>query len=132
MLAMATRWLTIMALAMLAITPNIASGKSCGTSKTCVWEKIWPSPVHVGQNLPQVQNRIGLEASAIAKPPQVISFGQWVAVEEVLDTGEWEVVYNLRIADYHTYFVTDWDWAFPGQCCKKPASAVASFRPGTL
>jgi hypothetical protein len=38
--------------------------------------------------------------------------GQWVAVEEVLDTGEWEVVYNLRITDYHTYFVGDWDWGF--------------------
>jgi hypothetical protein len=38
--------------------------------------------------------------------------GQWVAVEDILDTGEWEVVYNLRIADYHTYFVTDWDWGF--------------------
>ena len=38
--------------------------------------------------------------------------GQWVQVEEILDTGEWEVVYNLRIADYHTYFVTDWDWGF--------------------
>jgi hypothetical protein len=38
--------------------------------------------------------------------------GQWVTVEDVLDTGEWEVVYNLRIADYHTYFVTDWDWGF--------------------
>ena len=38
--------------------------------------------------------------------------GQWVAVEDVLETGEWEVVYNLRIADYHTYFVTDWDWGF--------------------
>jgi hypothetical protein len=38
--------------------------------------------------------------------------GQWAAVEDVFDTGEWEVVYNLRIADYHTYFVTDWDWGF--------------------
>ena len=38
--------------------------------------------------------------------------GQWVAVEDILDTGEWEVVHNLCIADYHTYFVTDWDWGF--------------------
>jgi RHS repeat-associated protein len=38
--------------------------------------------------------------------------GQWVAVEEVLDTGEYERVYNLRIADYHTYFVGSEEWGF--------------------
>jgi hypothetical protein len=31
--------------------------------------------------------------------------GQWVAVEEVYDTGEHEPVYNLRVAQHHTYFV---------------------------
>ena len=31
--------------------------------------------------------------------------GQWAAVEDLLDTGVWETVYNLRIADFHTYFV---------------------------
>ena len=30
---------------------------------------------------------------------------QWVAVEDLLDTGKWEIVYNLQTADYHTYFV---------------------------
>jgi hypothetical protein len=30
---------------------------------------------------------------------------QWIAVEDLLDTGEYEAVYNLRIADYHIYFV---------------------------
>jgi hypothetical protein len=38
--------------------------------------------------------------------------GQWVAVEEVLDTGEYEPVFNLSIADYHTYFVGGWAWGF--------------------
>jgi RHS repeat-associated protein len=38
--------------------------------------------------------------------------GQWVAVEEVFDTGEYEVVYNLRAADYHTYFVGTIAWGF--------------------
>jgi Pretoxin HINT domain len=38
--------------------------------------------------------------------------GQWVAVEEVFDTGEWVRVYNLRIADHHTYFVTGEGWGF--------------------
>jgi hypothetical protein len=31
-------------------------------------------------------------------------------VEEVFDTGEWEAVYNLRVADHHTYFVGDDEW----------------------
>lgn len=39
--------------------------------------------------------------------------GVGVVVEEVWDTGEWEPVYNLRVADHHTYFVGDdtWGWA---------------------
>jgi hypothetical protein len=40
------------------------------------------------------------------------SDGTTVAVEEVFDTGEWLPVYNLRVADHHTYFVggDDWGW----------------------
>ena len=38
--------------------------------------------------------------------------GEWAAVEEVYDTGEWEPVYNLRVADHHTYFVGDETWGF--------------------
>jgi hypothetical protein len=34
------------------------------------------------------------------------------AVEEVFDTGEFETVYNLRVADYHTYFVGSRAWGF--------------------
>jgi RHS repeat-associated protein len=37
---------------------------------------------------------------------------RWVEVEEMFDTGEWETVYNLRVADYHTYFVGDTSWGF--------------------
>jgi hypothetical protein len=39
--------------------------------------------------------------------------GDWKAIKEVYDTGEWELVYNLRVADFHTYFVGDesWGWA---------------------
>ena len=32
--------------------------------------------------------------------------GEWVPVEGIDDKGEVETVYNLRVADYHTYFVT--------------------------
>ena len=38
--------------------------------------------------------------------------GQWIEVEEVYDTGEWETLYNLRVADCHTYFVGDEGWGF--------------------
>jgi hypothetical protein len=38
--------------------------------------------------------------------------GRWLPVEDLLDTGEAETVYNLRIADYHTYFVGAPDWGF--------------------
>jgi hypothetical protein len=31
--------------------------------------------------------------------------GHWLAVEAVRDTGREEVVYNCRVAEYHTYFV---------------------------
>src|SRR5262249_22418124 len=37
---------------------------------------------------------------------------QMVVVAEVADTGEWEVVYNLRVAEYHTYFVGCDEWGF--------------------
>jgi len=39
--------------------------------------------------------------------------GEWITVEELYDTGEWEAVYNLRVADWHTYFVGDeaWGWS---------------------
>ena len=42
--------------------------------------------------------------------------GQWVAVEDLLDTGDWEPVYNLRVADFHTYFVGDQGWGFSVWC----------------
>jgi RHS repeat-associated protein len=36
----------------------------------------------------------------------------WVSVEEVFDTGEYEWVYNVRVADFHTYFVGCEEWGF--------------------
>ncbi|MDW8244736.1 MAG: polymorphic toxin-type HINT domain-containing protein [Thermogemmata sp.] len=38
--------------------------------------------------------------------------GGTVAVEEVYDTGEYETVYNCRVADWHTYFVGSEEWGF--------------------
>jgi hypothetical protein len=38
--------------------------------------------------------------------------GGWVAVEGLDATGEWHTVYNLRVADCHTYFVGCEQWGF--------------------
>ena len=38
--------------------------------------------------------------------------GTTQVVNDLLDSGEWETVYNLRIADFHTYFVGGEDWGF--------------------
>ncbi|QVL34975.1 hypothetical protein KIH39_21220 [Telmatocola sphagniphila] len=40
------------------------------------------------------------------------SNGEWLTIRDLLDTGEFETVYNMRIADHHTYFVGDdrWGW----------------------
>lgn len=38
--------------------------------------------------------------------------GQLSVVQDILDTGEYETVYNVRIADYHTYFVGGREWNF--------------------
>lgn len=38
--------------------------------------------------------------------------GTWAAVEDLLDTGEWETVYNFRVKDFHTYFVGCGEWGF--------------------
>jgi hypothetical protein len=38
--------------------------------------------------------------------------GHWFAVEAVCDTEGYETVYNIRVAEYHTYFVgcLEWGW----------------------
>ncbi len=38
--------------------------------------------------------------------------GDWIEVEKVLITNESEAVYNLRVADHHTYFVGSRAWKF--------------------
>jgi hypothetical protein len=35
-----------------------------------------------------------------------------VAVAEVYDTGQYETVYNCRVAEWHTYFVGGAEWGF--------------------
>jgi intein/homing endonuclease len=38
--------------------------------------------------------------------------GMCVQVEDLLDTGEWVKLYNVRVADHHTYFVGCDEWGF--------------------
>jgi Pretoxin HINT domain len=38
--------------------------------------------------------------------------GEWTPVEAVTDAGEITTVHNLRVAEYHTYFVGGEDWSF--------------------
>jgi hypothetical protein len=38
--------------------------------------------------------------------------GTWVPVEDLFETGEWETVYNVRVKEYHTYFVGTEEWGF--------------------
>jgi intein/homing endonuclease len=52
-------------------------------------------------------------AGALKAGDRIVTLiGDSVPVSEVYDTGEWEVVYNLRVAEYHTYFVGDEHWGF--------------------
>jgi hypothetical protein len=52
-------------------------------------------------------------AGALKAGDRVVTLiGDSVPVSEVYDTGEWEFVYNLRVAEYHTYFVGDEHWGF--------------------
>ena len=38
--------------------------------------------------------------------------GQWVVVEKIVDADRWATVYNLRVADFHTYFIGAEGWGF--------------------
>ena len=59
----------------------------------------------------------------------------WVPVTKVVDTGRYETVYNLRVADYHTYFVgtPEWGfavWAHNNNACVTPLTAANAVTEG--
>jgi hypothetical protein len=60
--------------------------------------------------------------------------GQWLAVEGVRNTGRAEVVYNCRVAEYHTYFVGCAAWGFSlwAHNSYNPTSAPAGLRPSNF
>lgn len=60
-----------------------------------------------------VRGKGWVEAGGLVAGDALVGYdGQWVTVEEVYDTGEYETVYNLRVADFHTYFVGCDQWGF--------------------
>ncbi len=54
--------------------------------------------------------------------------GKWVPVESVSDTDEDVTVYNMRIEEYHTYFVGDTHWGF--SVLSHNANCVPTWRGG--
>jgi len=61
-----------------------------------------------------VQGKGWLQANELAIGDLLSSHdGRWLPVEDLLDTGEYERVYNLRVSEYHTYFVGSdrWGWS---------------------
>jgi hypothetical protein len=57
---------------------------------------------------------IGWREAQYLKPGDLLRShdGKWTAVGAVEATGEWQKVYNVSVADYHTYFVGDEVWGF--------------------
>jgi RHS repeat-associated protein len=54
-----------------------------------------------------------LPASQLMAGDRLVSHNnEPIVVTEIVDTGLWEVVYNVRIADFHTYFVGCEEWGF--------------------
>jgi hypothetical protein len=60
-----------------------------------------------------VENKGWLPASELNAGNVLLSHdSQCMTIQEVTATGDYATVYNLRIADYHTYFVGSSDWGF--------------------
>lgn len=60
-----------------------------------------------------VRDRGWVNACELVEENRLLSHdGQWAVVEAIEDTNKYETVYNLRIADYHTYFVGGDEWGF--------------------
>lgn len=55
----------------------------------------------------------------------------WVKVDQVIDTGEEEPVFNFHVADHHTYFVGGESWEFKAwvhNCSGCPPEAEVEFK----
>ncbi|MEZ6141284.1 MAG: polymorphic toxin-type HINT domain-containing protein [Zavarzinella sp.] len=77
-----------------------------------------------------VENKGWIDAQDLIPGDRFLSHeDQWISIEEIFDTDEWETVYNLRIADHHTYFVGCESWGFSAWAHNAACTpATASFR----
>lgn len=51
-------------------------------------------------------------ASVLHTGDEVRTKDGWVAIDEIRDIGVYETVYNIRVAEHHTYFIGDQHWGF--------------------
>jgi hypothetical protein len=51
-------------------------------------------------------------ASSIKKGDMIRTEEGWIEVTSSYDSGEYETVYNVRVSEFHTYFVGDQSWGF--------------------
>jgi hypothetical protein len=58
--------------------------------------------------------------------------GEWVAVEAIRETSEVVLVYNMRVADFHTYFVGCPEWSFSAWAHNAPCEVadIQEIAPG--
>jgi hypothetical protein len=57
-----------------------------------------------------VQNQGWIPAGNLNPGDRVKTESTWTTVTDILDTGEYEIVYNVRVSDWHTYFVKEDAW----------------------
>ena len=78
------------------------------------WETVMPERV-IGttHEHPFYSQERGWTPAGELRPGEMIRTEDgWVPVKSVEDTGRYETVYNLRVEDYHTYFVGAPEWGF--------------------
>ncbi len=85
------------------------------TSRACLWHlKVGGRIIRTTEQHPfYVRGKGWMETRDLTAGDHLRSHdGQWMVVHEVRDSGEDAPVYNLRISDYHTYFVGSETWGF--------------------
>jgi len=79
----------------------------------------WISNLHLrgGRMIPTMQEHPFFEkakgwtpAGELVEGDEIRTDNGWMIVEEVFHTGVYETVYNIRVADFHTYFVGEEGW----------------------
>ena len=81
----------------------------------CIWElRLGGQVVRTTADHPFYRDGEGwVEAGGLRVGDRLVcEDGTHVSVEGVRDTGTWQAVYNLRVADWHTYFVGCDEWGF--------------------